>query len=533
MPRKRIMTVGVEYTSFLLSIMFVSLTSTLANKKCHSRLGYHDPATFDLYSCAWCYDFLFSVNGKTLSASIHEPYLRETDQTIADYYLVPDITDNGNFSRICSTLTNDECKRWHACCMNAHDCCGRQLSAPPVTNGTCARTWDGWGCWDDTPPSTSVYLSCPAYISFSIPTIQAEKTCVSDGTWQIRDGQPWTNYQPCLNFHELKTSVYIGIACSASSISLLFPALIIFLKYNSLRKQCRIRLHIHFFLALLLKEIASVLWGVLVTYDKLSNDSVYTTTLAQNTHWCKVLSFCKMFMKCSTYSWMFCEGFYLHQLLSNAFSPPRSLICISVFGWGIPLLSASLYSLVRVIYSDESCWTIYFQYTEWIMYTPNLVFIVANLLFLCNIVRILLTQMQSHPNEPSNFRRAVKATFVLIPLFGVHLFVTIYRIPISKTGGMEYERFTICIDNLQGFFVALIFCFLNNEVNGKLRRTWRRQVSERFTSRNRRMTLTLNQTMSLRSDIEFKSPKISRKDEERTSIVNGDHKRSDNSVVDV
>ncbi|CAG2251990.1 CALCR [Mytilus edulis] len=179
----------------------VSLTSTLANKKCHSRLGYHDPATFDLYSCAWCYDFLFSVNGKTLSASIHEPYLRETDQTIADYYLVPDITDNGNFSRICSTLTNDECKRWHACCMNAHDCCGRQLSAPPVTNGTCARTWDGWGCWDDTPPSTSVYLSCPAYISFSIPTIQAEKTCVSDGTWQIRDGQPWTNYQPCLNFH--------------------------------------------------------------------------------------------------------------------------------------------------------------------------------------------------------------------------------------------------------------------------------------------------------------------------------------------
>ncbi|VDI06936.1 Hypothetical predicted protein, partial [Mytilus galloprovincialis] len=70
-------------------------------------------------------------------------------------------------------------------------------------------------------------------------------------------------------------------------------------------------------------------------------------------------------------------------------------------------------------------------------------------------------------------------------------------------------------------------------VNGKLRRTWRRQVSERFTSRNRRMTLTLNQTMSLRSDVEFKSPKISRKDEERTSIVNGDHKRSDNSVVDV
>lgn len=55
------------------------------------------------------------------------------------------------------------------------------------------------------------------------------------------------------------------------------------------------------------------------------------------------------------------------------------------------------------------------------------------------------------------FRRAVKATFVLIPLFGVHLFVTIYRIPISKTGGMEYERFTICIDNLQVCFYIFVW----------------------------------------------------------------------------
>ena len=47
------------------------------------------------------------------------------------------------------------------------------------------------------------------------------------------------------------------------------------------------------------------------------------------------------------------------------------------------------------------------------------------------------------------FRKAVKAMFVLIPLFGVQLFVTIYRIPTSSPGGLEYERFSIVINNLQ------------------------------------------------------------------------------------
>lgn len=46
-------------------------------------------------------------------------------------------------------------------------------------------------------------------------------------------------------------------------------------------------------------------------------------------------------------------------------------------------------------------------------------------------------------------RRAVKATFVLLPLFGVQLFVTIYRVPTEAPGGLEYERFSIVVNNLQ------------------------------------------------------------------------------------
>jgi len=88
----------------------------------------------------------------------------------------------------------------------------------------------------------------------------------------------------------------------------------------------------------------------------------------------------------------------------------------------------------------------------------------------------------------------------------------------------------------------LIVLFLSLKVNGKLRRTWRRQVRERITSRTRRMTLTLNQTLSLRSDIDYKYPRVSNQQEElqflkaadgNSTIINGDLKKSNCSIADV
>ena len=49
--------------------------------------------------------------------------------------------------------------------------------------------------------------------------------------------------------------------------------------------------------------------------------------------WCRVLSFAKIYTTTCTYCWMFCEGFYLHQLISNTFEPPKSLTRLYLFGW--------------------------------------------------------------------------------------------------------------------------------------------------------------------------------------------------------
>ncbi|XP_035225931.1 calcitonin gene-related peptide type 1 receptor-like, partial [Stegodyphus dumicola] len=96
-----------------------------------------------------------------------------------------------------------------------------------------------------------------------------------------------------------------------------------------------------------------------------------------------------------------------------------------------------------------------------------------NFAFLCNIIRVLVTKLRAtHSNEPSQFRKAVRATLVLVPLFGLHFFLVIYRPQYGECTALEgYTFLSYSMDGLQGFLVSLIFCYLNGEIQGLLRRS--------------------------------------------------------------
>ena len=89
-----------------------------------------------------------------------------------------------------------------------------------------------------------------------------------------------------------------------------------------------------------------------------------------------------------------------------------------------------------------------------------------NTVFLINIIRILVIKLRSTPtNEPSQYRKAVRATLVLIPLFGLHFLITVYRPPEKGCDWIEAYYYTnYLLDGLQGFIVCCIFCYGNGEV---------------------------------------------------------------------
>ncbi|XP_060581655.1 calcitonin gene-related peptide type 1 receptor-like [Ruditapes philippinarum] len=398
-------------------IIFLSKFVCFA-QQCRSKFGIFQPEDFDFHACVWCYFFLYPEN--VFKPHHHQHYLMLTTNSSkypAYSTFKADIKNSTLVDIICSSLTPDECDRWKLCCETSHKCC-RSHAHSEDFNDTCAPTWDGFGCWGKGTPGRISSMSCPVFLPFAIPTRSALKKCLSDGTWSKNGELEWTDYTPCLNYQELKTTIFISIGCQIASLLCLVPSVIIFFQFRCLLHQHRIRLHINFFLSFILSGTFIIIWNTTVTYDRITNTNVSDTLLYKNSAQCKLLSFLKLYFISTNYMWMFCEGLYLYRLIVNAFSPPKRLIPFYILGWGIPLVFTSTYAIVRLTQANESCWAKSMGDKEWIIYTPNLFCLMANIFFLCNILRILLTQLQVHPNEPSNFRKALKATFVLNPFFG-------------------------------------------------------------------------------------------------------------------
>ncbi|CAH8625860.1 unnamed protein product [Heterobilharzia americana] len=68
-------------------------------------------------------------------------------------------------------------------------------------------------------------------------------------------------------------------------------------------------------------------------------------------------------------------------------------------------------------------------------------------------------------------RKAVKAIIFLMPLLGFSQLI--FLIPYSKEFGRVFDYINAVVLSTQGFWVALIYCFLNSEVQRVLRTRWR------------------------------------------------------------
>ncbi|GFR31104.1 calcitonin gene-related peptide type 1 receptor [Trichonephila clavata] len=118
----------------------------------------------------------------------------------------------------------------------------------------------------------------------------------------------------------------------------------------------------------------------------------------------------------------------------------------------MPILPVGIYAILRKTTEDDKCWAFPVESYEWIMNAPNMTSLLVNLIFLCNIIRVLVTKLRAtHSNEPSQYRKAVRATLVLVPLFGLHFFLIIYRPPQSSRCDFlqAYTYFSHAMDGLQ------------------------------------------------------------------------------------
>ncbi|ELK12505.1 Calcitonin receptor [Pteropus alecto] len=375
--------------------------------------------------------------------------------------------------------------------MDAENKCYRRMQQLPPFQGEgpyCNRTWDGWLCWDDTPAGVVTQQHCPDYFPDFDPTEKATRYCDENGDWYKHPeyNKTWSNYSMCNAFtpEKLKNAYvlyYLAIVGHSVSIATLVISLGIFMYFKSLGCQ-RVTLHKHMFLTYILNSMIIIIHlvevvpnGELVRQDPVS---------------CKILHFFHQYMMACNYFWMLCEGIYLHTLIVVAvFAEKQHMRWYYLLGWGFPLVPTTIHAVTRALYFNDNCWLSVETYLLYIIHGPVMAALVVNFFFLLNIVRVLVKKMRETQEVDSHmYLKAVRATLILVPLLGIQFVVFPWR-PSNKVLGKIYDYLMHSLIHFQGFFVAVIYCFYNSEVQTAVKRQWiqfKIQWDQRRGGRNHR-----------------------------------------------
>ncbi|XP_030204477.1 vasoactive intestinal polypeptide receptor 1b [Gadus morhua] len=348
----------------------------------------------------------------------------------------------------------------------------------------CQGMWDVVACWPPSPVGEVVTITCPHYFSYFSDQHKGNlsKTCTADGWSEMLPIDIAVNcgYNHNISgdegrfFWQVKVGYTIGHSVSLASLLTAVLILCIFRKLHCTRNY----IHLHLFVSFILKAV-SVFVKDVVLYEVGEEDNCSSGLLG-----CKVAMVFFQYGVMASFFWLLVEGLYLHALLAVSFFSERKYFWAYILiGWGGPMVFITAWTIAKAKYNDVGCWDIIENSDGfwWIIKTPILVSILMNFfLFIC-IIRILRQKINCPDigrNESNQYLRLAKSTLLLIPLFGIN-FIVFAFIPEQLKTEMRLV-FDLILGSFQGFVVAVLYCFLNGEVQAEVKRKWRRWLLQRY-----------------------------------------------------
>ncbi|KAE9553238.1 hypothetical protein FO519_003546 [Halicephalobus sp. NKZ332] len=334
---------------------------------------------------------------------------------------------------------------------------------------SCPATWDGWQCFERSLPG-AVHKRCPNYIfgdrlrnDVDSGDIVA-KECLTNGEWFKKKWgntvSEWTDYSGCVLNQQSMLKLVAGIVAFSVTVIAIIPAIIIISSHSALKKQTVFRIHKNLLYSFLFSGLFYLFNCFFFVIDGAIGDHLYFINHIS----CRILFTLQLrYFRLSTFTWMLGEGVYLYRLLMCTFSSEaESLKPYYVLCWGFPLVVTIAYSALRQIFDNEECWVSPSKvfWIEWTIMGPCLIALCINLLLVLMILYVLIKKLRYNPHlEPAQYTKAVRAVFMLVPVFGLHFLITIYRIQSTL-----HQIINLTLDGIQGFVVALIVCYTNKTV---------------------------------------------------------------------
>ncbi|KAI3365970.1 hypothetical protein L3Q82_009804, partial [Scortum barcoo] len=318
----------------------------------------------------------------------------------------------------------------------------------------CKGMWDDLNCWPPAALGETVSQPCPEVFNskgkvyrnctangWTDPLVPHEDACgyTFNETLHFLGESSYSH----LYFSYVKTMYTAGYALSLISLTIAIAIFCLFRKLHCTRNH----IHIQLFISFILRAI------FIFTRDSLlfANEELYHCEYYPVA--CKVVLMFSNYSILANYSWLLVEGHFLFTLVSRSFfSLKKHLAC---------------------------CWeTRGHAWIWWILRVPVLLTISMNLSFFLRILRILVGKLRmpdAQRNEFSQYKRLIKSTFFLVALFGLHYILFVF-VPVNISSSVfKIWNFTeLALSSTQGFVVAVLYCFMNGEVQHEFQRRWRR-----------------------------------------------------------
>uniref|UniRef100_A0A8C5EVB6 Parathyroid hormone/parathyroid hormone-related peptide receptor n=1 Tax=Gouania willdenowi TaxID=441366 RepID=A0A8C5EVB6_GOUWI len=334
-------------------------------------------------------------------------------------------------------------------------------------------------------PGQLVSTACPDYIYDFNHRGLAFRRCDTNGTWELATAnKTWANYNECAKFlyhynhsyekevfHRLYLIYTVGYSISLGSLMVAVLILGYFRRLHCTRNY----IHMHLFVSYMLRAI-SIFVKDLVLYSGSAIDGGERIS-------CKVVVTLFMYFLATNYYWILVEGLYLHSLIFMTFFSNRKYLWgFTLIGWGVPAAFVSIWATVRATYADTECWDLSAGSLKWIYQVPILVAVVVNFILFLNIIRVLASKLREtnagHCDSRQQYRKLLKSTLVLMPLFGVH-YIIFNAMPYTEVSGVPWliqMHYEMLFNSFQGFLVAIIYCFCNGEVQAEIKKSWSRRT---------------------------------------------------------
>uniref|UniRef100_A0A3B3RHK2 Growth hormone-releasing hormone receptor n=1 Tax=Paramormyrops kingsleyae TaxID=1676925 RepID=A0A3B3RHK2_9TELE len=342
------------------------------------------------------------------------------------------------------------------------------------TAAGCVPSWDSVVCWPTADIGETVTTTCPQVFSlFGNSTGTVSRNCTTAG-WS----RPYPPYYIACSvedeipeewyFAAVRTVYTVGYATSLISLAVAVGILLYFRRLRCTRNY----IHIQLFLTFILKAGAVFLKDTTL-FANPETDHCTLSTIA-----CKASVVLCHYCVMANFFWLLVEALYLNLLLLWARPPVggRLLWWFALLGWGVPIVFMAIWVVSRLFFEDTECWDINEDSPYWwIIKGPIVMSIGVNFILFVNIIRILMQKLNprlTQFNNSSQYRRLTKSTLLLIPLFGTHYMV------FSFLPDSVHVRTRLCLElclgSFQGFIVAVLYCFLNKEVQTEVRVRWLR-----------------------------------------------------------